>query len=941
MNKTILLFTLLSLIATKGFTQTEFITTWNTDSEDDPGSTTITIPTNSAYAYSYNVDWDNNGTFDEFGITGDITHDFGSTGTYTIRIQGTFPAIYFNAGGDCEKLLSIDQWGTIAWSDMNYAFAGCENLTYNAADTPDLSAVTDLSEMFKGCSVFNGDISNWNVDNVTTMENMFKYAYEFDQDLSNWDVSNVTIMDGVFHSATNFNGDISNWNVSNVTSMSSMFRNADSFNIDISDWNVNNVESMSYMFYYAKSFNQNIGNWKTDSVTSLFRTFTTALEFDQDLSNWNVSNVTTMREMFFVSGLSTQNYDKLLQGWSAQNVQDGVDFGAMGVGYCNAGSYRDTLISKHGWSITDNGQTCDDTHYFITTWKTDIEGTSNDSTILIPTNDDYSYSYDIDWDNDGVFDTLAITGEYEHTFSAPGTYTIQIRGIFPVINMNFEGDREKLLSVDQWGTIHWKTFSSAFAGCTNMDILATDTPDLSEVNSLSAAFYECTSLTQGLSDWDVSNVDNMSYTFQSSSFNGDIISWNVSSVETMFAMFKNSSFNQNIGNWNVSAASTFQYMFSGTSFNQDISSWDVSSSTMLDHMFEGNSQFNVDISSWNVSNVKLFQNMFNNAESFNQDLSSWNIENAEVLSDVFSYSGLSTENYDLILEAWSQQDVNYGCSFGAEGISYCKSGDYRESLTANQFWNISDAGQEMEAPVPNLQNLPDVIGQCEVTQLIAPKATDNCSDMVYVSHNATLPITEQGTTLVTWTFEDSNGNTSTQTQNVIIEDVMAPAISCVEDKEIKIIGNSYTVQGSEFDPVSTFDNCEITTIVNDVNNSETLEGVELPVGTNTISWTITDNSGNTNTCTFNVVVSTSTSLESHPFGNIKLYPNPAKDYVFIKGLTGYARVLLNIYSANGNMIYSTNTSGNLKVDVSEFESGIYFIQINHPNLVETLKLIIQ
>ena len=100
----------------------DFVTTWKTDNPGASSSTSITIPTNAAYAYSYDVDWDNDGTFDQFGITGDVTHNFGVSGTYTIRIQGSFPSIYFNATLDSQKILSIDQWGTIAWSSMYHSY---------------------------------------------------------------------------------------------------------------------------------------------------------------------------------------------------------------------------------------------------------------------------------------------------------------------------------------------------------------------------------------------------------------------------------------------------------------------------------------------------------------------------------------------------------------------------------------------------------------------------------------------------------------------------------------------------------------------------------------------------------------------------------------------------------------------------------------------------
>ncbi len=40
---------------------------------------------------------------------------------------------------------------------------------------------------------------------------------------------------------------------------------------------------------------------------------------------------------------------------------------------------------------------------FITTWKTDNPDTSNSTSITIPTTGT-GYNYDVDWNNDGVYD---------------------------------------------------------------------------------------------------------------------------------------------------------------------------------------------------------------------------------------------------------------------------------------------------------------------------------------------------------------------------------------------------------------------------------------------------------------------------------------------------------------------------------------------------------
>ena len=130
--------------------QDPFITTWRTDTTGHSNSTSIHIPTyHFGATYNYDVDWDNDGIYEQTGITDSITHDFGAPGIYTIRIKGDFPRIQFNNAWDKLKILSIDQWGDIAWTSMDNAFYGCTQLTYAATDVPDLSNVTDLGGMFR------------------------------------------------------------------------------------------------------------------------------------------------------------------------------------------------------------------------------------------------------------------------------------------------------------------------------------------------------------------------------------------------------------------------------------------------------------------------------------------------------------------------------------------------------------------------------------------------------------------------------------------------------------------------------------------------------------------------------------------------------------------------------------------------------------------------
>ena len=356
----------------------DFVTTWKTNNPGLSNSTSIQITTDPFYSYNYDVDWDNDGTFDQFGITGDVTHDFGAIGTYTIRIQGTFPHLGWVGLVDHLKITSVDQWGTISWSSMAHSYFNCLNLQINAIDSPDLSGVTSMESLFEGTgnvnanlnswntanitnmnslfatSNFNGDISSWNTSSVTNMGNMFNANAAFNQDISGWDVSSTTDTSGMFGLATSFNQNIGSWNMSGVTNTSGMFAFASNFNQDISGWDVSNVGDMTAMFAYASNFNANIGSWNVSAVTAMSGLFGFATSFNQNIAGWDVSGVADMTSMFDGVTLSTNNYDLLLGGWSAQALQSGVVFSAGNSQYCNAVD-RASIVTNYAWDITDGG----------------------------------------------------------------------------------------------------------------------------------------------------------------------------------------------------------------------------------------------------------------------------------------------------------------------------------------------------------------------------------------------------------------------------------------------------------------------------------------------------------------------------------------------------------------------------------------------------------
>ena len=189
-----------------------FVTTWDNTTE-------IIIPTDPNFTYNYEVDWDNDGVFDETFTGNAVKSDFATTGPHTIRIRGQFPAIQFGVvtfisidspSGVVEvpsitfspsvsnRIVAVNQWGGIKWESMVGAFASCSNVRFPAIDVPDLSGVNSMVAMFAITDRADPDVSQWDVSNVTDMRAMFSGTSNANPDMRNWLIPNVTNMRRMF-----------------------------------------------------------------------------------------------------------------------------------------------------------------------------------------------------------------------------------------------------------------------------------------------------------------------------------------------------------------------------------------------------------------------------------------------------------------------------------------------------------------------------------------------------------------------------------------------------------------------------------------------------------------------------------------------------------------------------------------------------------------------
>jgi len=244
-----------------------------------------------------------------------------------------------------------------------------------------------------------------------------------------------------------------------------------------------------------------------------------------------------------------------------------------------------------------------------------------------------------------------LSGAETITLPSSGVYNLEVKSKevngFNRIRFNNGGDKLKITDIKQWGTIVWPSFLSAFWGCENMLVTATDIPNLSSVTAMYAMFFDSNLVNPDTSNWDVSSVTDMRRMFQGA-----------------------------------------------TSANPDTSNWDVSNVTDMRYMFLRATSSNPDVSNWDVSNVTNMRYMFRNATSANPDVSNWDVSSVTDMDSMLENSNLSEENLTAIYENWSQLNLKQNVSFSAGTTEYNTSGQAGRDILVNTYnWIIEDGGQ--------------------------------------------------------------------------------------------------------------------------------------------------------------------------------------------------------------------------------------------------------
>lgn len=242
------------------------------------------------------------------------------------------------------------------------------------------------------------------------------------------------------------------------------------------------------------------------------------------------------------------------------------------------------LLSELGaYFVTGTGPVVDEAY------RLTIATASDAYTFTLPatgTND-----CDIDW-GDGTVETVT-TVSPTHTYATAGAYQIAVTGTMTRIYFNNGGDKDLVISLDNWGNTGIVDIYEAYHGCSNM--VSANLSGAVLVGPAHAMFYDCSSLPT--IDFTGANCDGVTSWYQSFR-NCSVLNCDLTGIVT------------------ETCTLTLRMLQGCAAFNGDISGWDTSKVTNAYAMFYGCGSFTQDISYFDVSSLANGQYMLTNCTSF-------------------------------------------------------------------------------------------------------------------------------------------------------------------------------------------------------------------------------------------------------------------------------------------------------------------------------------
>jgi hypothetical protein len=223
-------------------------------------------------------------------------------------------------------------------------------------------------------------------------------------------------------------------------------------------------------------------------------------------------------------------------------------------------------------------------------------------------------------------------------------------------------------------------------------------------------------------------------------------------------------------------------------------------------------------------------------------------------------------------------------------------------------------------------------------------STDNCGIASITLDKTTFTCANLGNNEVTLTVTDFRGNVSKQTVTVVVVDKTAPTVLAA-GLEVRLLNGTRTIEAADIDYGST-DNCGIASITLDKTTFTCAN-----VGTNQVTLTVTDRSGNVAKQTVEVVVLADATCGTIALGadkQLDAYPNPAADQAtvaFRATQAGSAQV--KVFDQMGTLVatlYNGAVEGDhvysVTLDGRSLPNGVYNCQLVTNGKVVNQRLLI-
>lgn len=129
---------------------------------------------------------------------------------------------------------------------------------------------------------------------------------------------------------------------------------------------------------------------------------------------------------------------------------------------------------------------------------------------------------------------------------------------------------------------------------------------------------------------------------------------------------------------------------------------------------------------------------------------------------------------------------------------------------------------------------------------------DNCSSLITVSQSVSAGTSIFTTTNVIMTAEDESGNTQTCSFNLVLNDALAPSITCPPDETVSANSNCEYILGDYASTATAADNCSASGDM--IYTQSPVSGTVLNAGTHTVFLFAEDENGNIGSCQFTIEV---------------------------------------------------------------------------------------